>query len=256
MQLTLLPLIFFAFLAGFIDSIVGGGGLIQLPALLIFLPQYPLTTVFGTNKLVSITGTGMAAVQYSRHIAIPWRTALLTAAAAFCCSFLGARVVSLIDPQYLRPFIIVLLLVIAVYIFFKKDFGDIQTVHLNPRQQLGLGLAAGALIGFYDGFFGPGTGSFLIFAFIGLFGYNFLTATASAKVVNFATNLAAILFFLFNGSILFQIALPMMVFNILGALAGTRMAILRGNSFVRVLFLVVVCGVIFKLVWDTFGWHL
>ena len=145
---------------------------------------------------------------------------------------------------------------IAVYIFFKKDFGDIQTVHLNPRQQLGLGLAAGALIGFYDGFFGPGTGSFLIFAFIGLFGYNFLTATASAKVVNFATNLAAILFFLFNGSILFQIALPMMVFNILGALAGTRMAILRGNSFVRVLFLVVVCGVIFKLVWDTFGWHL
>jgi len=251
----MLPLFVFAFLAGLIDSIVGGGGLIQLPALLIFLPQYPLATVFGTNKLVSITGTGMAAVQYSRHIKIPWRTALLTAAAAFCCSFLGAGVVSLIDSRYLRPFIIILLLVIAVYIYFKKDFGELQTLKLTPGKQLVFGLAAGAVIGFYDGFFGPGTGTFLIFAFIGLFGYTFLTATASAKVVNFATNLAAILFFLFNGSILFQIALPMMVFNILGAFIGTRLAILKGNRFVRLLFLVVVGGVIFKLVWDTLGWH-
>ena len=253
----MLPLFVFAFLAGLIDSIVGGGGLIQLPALLIFLPQYPLATVFGTNKLVSITGTGMAAVQYSRHIKIPWRTALLTAAAAFCCSFLGAGVVSLIDSRYLRPFIIILLLVIAVYIYFKKDFGELQTLKLTPGKQLVFGLAAGAVIGFYDGFFGPGTGSFFVlaFAFIGLFGYTFLTATASAKVVNFATNLAAILFFLFNGSILFQIALPMMVFNILGAFIGTRLAILKGNRFVRLLFLVVVGGVIFKLVWDTLGWH-
>jgi len=255
MSLSMLPLFVFAFLAGLIDSIVGGGGLIQLPALLIFLPQYPLATVFGTNKLVSITGTGMAAVQYSRHIKIPWRTALLTAAAAFCCSFLGAGVVSLIDSRYLRPFIIILLLVIAVYIYFKKDFGELQTLKLTPGKQLVFGLAAGAVIGFYDGFFGPGTGTFLIFAFIGLFGYTFLTATASAKVVNFATNLAAILFFLFNGSILFQIALPMMVFNILGAFIGTRLAILKGNRFVRLLFLVVVGGVIFKLVWDTLGWH-
>jgi uncharacterized membrane protein YfcA len=256
MQLTFLPLFFFAFLAGFIDSIVGGGGLIQLPALLIFLPQYPLTTVFGTNKLVSITGTGISATQYARHIAIPWRAALLTATAAFCCSFLGASVVSLINPAFLRPFIIVLLMVIALYIFFKKDFGDVQTLHLSPRQQLFFGLAAGAVIGFYDGFFGPGTGTFLIFAFIGFLGYNFLTATASAKVVNFATNLAAILFFLFNGSILFQVALPMMIFNVLGALTGTRLAILKGNRFVRLLFLFVVCAVIFKLVWDTFGLHI
>jgi len=255
MTAAIVPLFFFAFLAGFIDSIVGGGGLIQLPALLIFLPQYPLATVFGTNKLVSITGTGMAAMQYSRHMRIPWRTALMTAAAAFCCSFAGASVVSLIDSRYLRPFIIVLLIIIAVYIFFKKDFGELQTLQLTPQKQLIFGLTAGALIGFYDGFFGPGTGTFLIFAFIGLFGYTFLTATASAKVVNFATNLAAILFFLFNGSILFQVALPMMVFNIAGALVGTRLAILKGNRFVRLLFLAVVCGVVFKLIWDTAGWH-
>jgi uncharacterized protein len=255
MTASFLPLFFFAFLAGFIDSIVGGGGLIQLPALLIFLPQYPLATVFGTNKLVSITGTGMSAVQYSRHITIPWRTALLTAAAAFCCSFLGASVVSLIDSHFLRPFIIILLLIIATYIYLKKDFGELQVMQLTPRKQLIFGLAAGAMIGFYDGFFGPGTGTFLIFAFIGLFGYTFLTATASAKVVNFSTNLAAIIFFLFNGSILFEVALPMMVFNMLGALTGTRLAILKGNRFVRLLFLVVVGGVIFKLVWDTMGWH-
>ena len=253
----MIPLFILAFLAGFIDSIVGGGGLIQLPALLIFLPQFPVATVFGTNKLVSIAGTGMATIQYSRHIKIPWRTALITAAAAFCCSFLGARVVSALNPQALRPIIIVLLIAIAFYIFTKKDFGDTAevTIQLKRAQQIGLGLTAGAVIGFYDGFLGPGTGSFLIFAFITLFGYDFISASASAKVVNFATNLAALIFFFLNGNILFQIALPMAIFNIIGALVGTRLAILKGSRFIRVLFLLVVAGVILKLVSDTLGWH-
>jgi uncharacterized protein len=249
----MLILFVIAFLAGFIDSIVGGGGLIQLPALLIFLPQFPVATVFGTNKLVSITGTGTATIQYSRQIKIPWKTALLTALSAFGCSILGARTVSIINPSILRPLIIILLLVIAVYMFTKKDLGNIQSIRLSASQQIIYGLIAGAAIGFYDGFFGPGTGSFLIFAFILLFGFDFIVASASAKVVNFATNLAALIFFALNGNILYHIALPMAVFNVLGAIAGTRLAILKGSRFVRILFLFVVFGVITKLIWDTFS---
>ncbi|MCE1253500.1 MAG: TSUP family transporter [Anaerolineae bacterium] len=256
MDPSLIILFVIAFMAGFVDSIVGGGGLIQLPALLIFLPHYPVATVFGTNKLVSITGTGTATLQYSRHVKIPWKSALITAASAFIFSMLGARTVSLINPQILRPLIIILLVVMAAYIFFQKDLGSINSISLNPHQQIIFSLLAGALIGFYDGFFGPGTGSFLIFAFIAFLGYNFIVASASAKIVNFATNLAALIFFAFNGNILFHIALPMAVFNILGALAGTRMAILKGNRFVRILFLIVVAGVIIKLILDTVGFSL
>ena len=253
MDLSLIPLLFFAFLAGFIDSIVGGGGLVQLPALILFLPQYPIVTLLGTNKMVSITGTAMAMFQYARHIQVPWRTSLFTAAAAFCFSLLGARVVSLLNPQFLRPVIIVLLIMIAVYIFIKKDFGQTGALRLSKPQQTAFGLLAGAAIGFYDGFLGPGTGSFLIFAFIGLFGFQFITASAAAKVVNFATNLAAVLYFLINGYVLFQVALPMMVCNILGSLVGTRLAILRGNRFIRLFFQVVVVAVIVKLAWDFFA---
>jgi uncharacterized protein len=253
MNLSQLPLLFFAFLAGFIDSIVGGGGLIQLPALMLFLPQFPIVTILGTNKLISITGTGMAMSQYSRHVKIPWKTALITAGAAFCFSLLGARVVSLLNPQFLRPVIIVLLILIAAYIFLKKDFGETGSLKLGPSQQVVFGLLAGAAIGFYDGFLGPGTGSFLIFVFIGLFGLQFINASAASKVVNFATNLAAVLYFVFNGYILYQIALPMMVCNILGAVVGTRLAILKGNRFIRILFQVVVCAVIVKLAWDFFA---
>jgi uncharacterized membrane protein YfcA len=249
----MLILFIMAFLAGFIDSIVGGGGLIQTPALLIFLPHFPLATVFGTNKLVSITGTSAATIQYSRHIDIPWKAALLTAASAFVCSFLGARAVSIINPNILRPIIIILLVIIAVYIFTKKDFGSIQAIHLTSNQQVASGLVAGAVIGFYDGFFGPGTGTFLIFAFITLFGFNFIVSSASAKVVNIATNLAALIFFALNGNILYHIAIPMAAFNVLGAVVGSRLAILKGSRFIRVLFLLVVFAVISKLVWDTFS---
>jgi uncharacterized membrane protein YfcA len=253
MELSQLPLLLFAFLAGFVDSVVGGGGLIQLPALLIFLPQYPIASVFGTNKLVSITGTSIATIQYARKIKIPWKTVLITAGTAFCSSYLGARVVSLINPQLLRPFIIIMLIGIAIYIFIKKDFGSVQEAAEIPNKPFWWGIVIGGVLGFYDGFFGPGAGSFMIFAFIILLGFNFLTASGSSKVVNFSTNLAALLFFLFNGNVLFHIALPMIAFNMSGAFLGSRLALLRGNRFVRILFLVVVCGIISKLVWDTFG---
>ncbi len=251
MSIEQLPLLLFAFLAGFVDSVVGGGGLIQLPALLIFLPQYPVATVFGTNKLVSICGTGIAALQYAHRIPIPWKPVLITAGTAFCFSFLGARVVSNLDTGFIRPLVVVLLIGIALYIFIKKDYGSLQETTYIPDRPKWWSVLIGIALGFYDGFFGPGMGTFLIFAFILLLGFSFLMASASAKVVNFSTNLAAILFFVSSGNILFQIAIPMAFFNVMGAILGSRLALLRGNRFVRIMFLIVATGFILKLVWDT-----
>lgn len=248
---TLLPLCSFAFLAGFMDSMVGGGGLIQLPALLILLPYAPLATVFGTNKLVSIAGTSVAARQYARHVKLDWPTLLPAAGAAFVCSGLGARAVSLVQTDLLRPAILVLLVAVAVYVFSKKDFGAVHAPKLSPGVRRWAGIGVGGVLGFYDGFFGPGTGSFLIFTFIGVFGLNFLSASASSKVVNAATNLAAVLLFGLTGHILYGLALPMAACNIGGSVLGTRLAVAKGSRFVRVLFLVVLSGIILRFAYDT-----
>ena len=250
MLTPVLPLCGFAFLAGFMDSMVGGGGLIQLPALLILLPGAAVPTVLGTNKLVSIAGTSVAASQYARHVRLDWPMLGPAAGAAFICSGLGARAVSAVHTNLLRPAILVLLIAVAVYVFAKKDFGAIHAPKLSPALRRWGGVGIGCVLGFYDGFFGPGTGSFLIFTFIGVFGFNFLTASASSKVVNAATNLAAVLFFGFTGHLLYALALPMAACNIGGSLVGTRLAVAKGSRFVRVLFLVVLSGIIVRFAWD------
>ncbi|HEY6169533.1 MAG TPA: TSUP family transporter [Verrucomicrobiae bacterium] len=237
----------FAFLAGFVDSVVGGGGLIQLPALLLFLPKElanDLPTVWGTNKLASICGTSIAVVQYSRRIRINWHSILPAAVAAFVFAFLGSLVVSHVNPALLRPIILALLVAVALYTFLRKDFGDLHAPAFTAHKERSLGILVGIVLGFYDGFFGPGMGSFLIFTFIGLFGFDFLSASASAKVINFATNLASVLLFAATGHVLYHYALPMAACQIAGSIAGTHVAINRGNRFVRVLFLVVVSALI------------
>ncbi len=249
---VLLLLCLFAFLAGFIDSIVGGGGLILLPALLILRPDLELATALGTNKGAAFLGTLTSTIQYSRTVGIPWRVMLPAAVTGFFFAALGAFTVTRIENDFLQPFIIVLLVVVAIYTFFKKDFGSLHAPRVNEAKQRLIAVAAGAIIGFYDGFFGPGTGSFLIFIFIGLVGFSFLAASASAKVINFAANLAAFFLFAATGHIAYSLALPMAVCNILGSFLGSRLAVLRGSSFVRVLFLVVVTGVIARLSYDTF----
>ena len=249
--MTLMLLCAAAFLAGFVDSVVGGGGLVQLPALLLLLPGADVVTLLGTNKLASLVGTSAAAAQYARHVRVDWRVILPAALAAFAASFSGARAVSVLHPTLLRPLILFLLVVVALWVFARKDFGATHAPRLNHRQQLAGGLAVGAALGFYDGFFGPGTGSFLLFAFVGLFGWSFLSASASAKAVNAATNLSAVLYFGATGHILYGVGLPMAVCNILGAFCGTRLAVLKGNGFVRLFFLGVVGAIILKLGWDT-----
>lgn len=239
----------FAAVAGFIDAVVGGGGLIQIPALFLFLPA-PLAAlvpaVLATNKMSSICGTGIAVVEYGRRVPIHWRSVLPAGGAALVFSFLGARTVTLLRVDFLRGLVLVLLILVALYTFWRKDFGHLHAPKLRLGVERILAVTTGMTIGFYDGFFGPGTGSFLIFVFIGLFGFDFLSASANAKVINLATNLSAVAYFAVSGHILWQYALPMAACNMLGALLGVRLAVLKGNRFVRGLFLAIVTVMILR----------
>jgi uncharacterized membrane protein YfcA len=240
-----------ALLAGFIDAVAGGGGLVQVPALFAALPAEAPATIFGTNKGSSIFGTANAAWRYSRRIALPWEIALPAALAAFCCSFLGAATVAWLPREVVRPLVLVLLVAVVVYTVLKPDFGDRPVRRVSAEYARPLALTVGAVLGFYDGFFGPGAGSFMIFAFVGLFGMDFLRASSAAKVVNLATNAAALAFFVPTGHMLWATALTMAVFNVAGALVGARLAIKHGSGFVRWVFLMVSTVLIGKFGYDT-----
>ncbi|MEQ6290153.1 sulfite exporter TauE/SafE family protein [Vogesella sp. GCM10023246] len=249
-MLTLGFLCLFAFLAGLIDAAVGGGGLIQIPALLNALPQVSVATLFGTNKMSSAVGTVFAARSYLQRVRLPWQLVLPAAAAAFVMSFAGAAAVSLIPASVMRPLVLVLLIGMAIYTLHKKDLGKLHKPVTIGRREMLVGLAIGGGIGFYDGLFGPGTGSFLMFLFVRFFAFDFLHASAAAKVVNLATNVAALCFFIPSGNVLFAFALPMAVCNVAGALTGSWLAMRKGAGFVRGLFLVLVTVLICKLAWD------
>ena len=254
--LTIVGLGFFAFLAGFIDAIVGGGGLIQLPAMLLLLPGVPVPTVFGTSKVAGLSGTAVALHRYlsgPEKLAIRWRTVALTALVAGGFALLGARAVSHLHKEAVRPLVLGLLVLMAIYTAWRKDFGSLHAPRLRGGREVLVGVVLGASIGFYDGFFGPGTGSLLLFAFVGLFGYDFIAASASAKLVNVATNVVSLAYFASTGQVLYRVALPMAACNMLGSTLGARMAQRHGTGFVRVLFLGVVSAFILKLGWDTFG---
>lgn len=242
-----------AFLAGFIDSVVGGGGLIQLPAMLILFPNWPIATALGTNKFASLFGTTMAVQRYSRHVQFDWPTVLPASTVAFVFSFLGSRTVALLNTAFLKPIVLVLLILVAIYVFLVKDLGIIHAPKHPPKKAQLLGILVGGGLGFYDGFFGPGTGSFLIFLFVGVFGFDFLAASASAKVINLATNLASFIYFGWTGHILYAYAIPMAACSVLGATIGARLAIAKGSRFVRIFFLVVVAALIGKLAQSIFA---
>ncbi len=249
-MLHLSLLCIFAFCAGMIDAVVGGGGLIQIPALINVLPGTQNATIFGTNKFSSVWGTSVAARTYVGKVHIPWKFVLPAAIGAFAMSFLGAATVPYIPQGVLRPMVLCLVVVMAIFIFKRKDFGAIQRpIEIGTRERA-LSVLIGGAIGFYDGLFGPGTGSFLIFLFIHYLALDFLQASASAKFVNLATNLAALVYFVPTGSVLYEIAIPMAVFNMLGAYTGTRMAMKRGTAFIRGLFLFLLVILTLKLAYD------
>lgn len=245
----LLFLGFAAFLAGFVDAVVGGGGLVQIPALFTAFPASLPATLFGTNKLASIVGTSSAAIQYARRVAIPWRVALPAAGSALVGAWFGARAVAYLSPAVLKPVILLLLILVAIYTFVRKDFGTGATA-VEPQHSVPPALLIGASVGFYDGFFGPGTGSFLIFLFVRFLAMDFLRASVTAKIVNVATNFAALAFFTTHVAILWQAAGVMACSNLAGAIVGSRLALRHGAGFVRKMFLGVVAALIGKMLFD------
>jgi uncharacterized membrane protein YfcA len=241
-----------AFLAGLVDAVVGGGGLIQVPALFSVMHSAPAASLLGTNKLAGVFGTGSAALHYSRRVAVAWSTAAPAAITAFIMSFIGAYTVTRIPGDFVRKLLPFVLVAVALYTFRKKDLGSVHAPAHDGMKETLLALGLGGCIGFYDGFFGPGTGSFLIFLFVRFFGFDFLSASAAAKIVNVACNLSALLVFGYGGHLIWQLGLMMAVFQIIGSMLGSRLAIKHGSAFVRKLFLIVVGILILKTGYDAF----
>lgn len=246
----ILALGFAALFAGFVDAVVGGGGLVQIPALFSAFPGHPPAVLLATNKVSSIVGTSSAAWQYARRVRIPWSIALPGAVAAFVGSWLGAKAVVYLPPELMRPFVLGLLLVVAAYTFVRKDLGTGVTQHEHGRREIAVTVAIASGVGFYDGLFGPGTGSFLIFLFVRFVALDFLHASATAKIVNVATNLGALAYFSASVEVLWILGSTMAMCNLVGAIIGSRVALRHGSGFVRYVFLGVVTVLILKMSYD------
>lgn len=241
-----------AFLAGFMDAIVGGGGLLQMPTLLVLFPQLPFASIVGTIKISSISGTSFAAYKYAKEVVFDWKFLLMMVAAAFAGAMLGSYSITFIDNKTIKPIVLFVLIAVAIYTYTNKSFGIQQEKEISKFTQLFVGLFFGFIIGFYDGLIGPGTGTFFILVFIAFLGKDFLHASANAKVLNVATNFASLLYLGSTGHIVFKYAIPMACFNVLGSFFGTRLALLKGNAFVRIFFLVVVFATILRFAYDIF----
>ncbi len=239
-------------LAGFVDSIVGGGGLILVPALFAVFPSTHPATLFGVNKGAAVWGTAVATLQYARRVDLRWAALLPAAAAGFAGSLAGAWLVTIMAAGFLRKALPFVLLAVLLYTLAKKDLGRHHTPRFSGRAEMLAASSIGLVLGFYDGFFGPGTGSFFVFLFVRWLGYDFLNASASAKLLNTATNLAALALFAWKGHVWWHFALTMAVANVLGSLLGTRLALKHGAGFVRLVFLVVVSALILKTGFDAF----
>jgi uncharacterized membrane protein YfcA len=242
-----------AFGAGVVDAMAGGGGLIQLPALFAAYPATPQATLLGTGKLAGLAGTTSAAARYLRHVRLDRSLVIAAAAAAFVAAIGGAWIATQVPPSRFRAMVPLLLAAVLVHTLLHRDFGRDHRPRRNGRHGHVLAAFGAGAIGLYDGFFGPGTGSFLMFLFVRVFGMDFLHAAASAKIVNAAANLAAILLFGLTGEVFWLLGLAMATCNVAGALVGTHLAIRHGSGFVRVVFIVVVGCLIAKTAWDAFA---
>lgn len=239
-------------LAGFVDSIVGGGGLILVPALFAAFPTAHPATLFGTNKGASVWGTAFATWQFSRRVEMRWAALLPAAGAGFVAAFAGSWLVTVVSPDFLRKLLPLILLAVLVYTVLRKELGRAHAPRFAGTTEAYIAAGIGAVIGFYDGFFGPGTGSFLVFLFVRLLGYDFLSASASAKLINTATNVASLILFVAKGHIWWHFVAAMALANVVGSLLGTRLALRHGTGFVRGVFIVVVSALILKTGYDAF----
>jgi uncharacterized protein len=242
-----------ALAAGFVDAVVGGGGLIQLPALLLGMPNASTIQVLATNKVAAISGTSVSAATYYRRIRPDPRTFVPLMALAFVGSAAGAAVASQIPREAFEPIVLVALVVVGGYVLLKPELGEQTALRFEGHRHLIAAMATGLAVGFYDGALGPGTGSFFVITLVGLMGYSFLEASAKAKLANLATNLAAILVLAPQGAVVWRVAVVMAVCNIVGGYVGARTAVSRGARFVRVFFILVVSAFVVTLGGDVFG---
>ena len=248
---TLLLLILAALLAGFVDAIVGGGGLITVPALLLGLPAgTPLPTLLGTNKAVAVTGATMAAGKFLRSGALAWREMVGPVLASGIGAACGVWLTYRVHATFLRPLMLGLLLVMLLFTLLKPELGQLHAPRFGLHHQRGLAALIALTLGFYDGFFGPGTGSLLIFLFVAVLGFDFLRASALAKSVNWASNITAMSLFVRQGSWLPTVALGMAVANGIGGYLGAHVALSQGSRWVRGVFIAVVSALILRLGWQ------
>ncbi len=240
--------------AGWVDAVVGGGGLILLPAILLVAPQLAPQAALATNKMTAVFGTFAAVVTFSRRIALDWRLLVPAGALAAVASAAGAAAVSLIDRELFIPIIMVVLIAVAALVTARPTIGSAAGSHApSKRKTLTVVFLAAGGFGFYDGILGPGTGTFFIIAFATLLGTEFVRSAAMAKVLNLGSNLGALAFFAVTGHVLWQLGAAMAVCNVIGAVSGSRTALARGSGFVRVVLLVVVFGMVIRLGWQQFG---
>jgi uncharacterized membrane protein YfcA len=241
-----------AFTAGFIDAIVGGGGLIQTPMGLILLPNLPVSTVIGTLKVPAFSGTSFAAYQYLKKVDMNWKLLSIMMLLAFPSAFLGSTLLTYVSNDFMKPLLLVVLSFLVFYTYAKKNFGQHIEKNHPPRTQIFNAIGISFIVGLYDGFIGPGTGSFLVVAFIAIMGFDFLQASANAKMVNLSTNFGSICLFILKGKIIWAVAIPMAFSNALGGWLGAKLAINKGNSFIRIFFLIVVIGTLIRFGYDVF----
>lgn len=252
--LPLTTLLTAAALAGWVDAVVGGGGLLLLPALLVAAPGIPVATALGTNKLAAIAGTTTAAATYARHTRIDWPITGPAATLAVLCSATGALLATAVPPNAYRPAVLVVLLAVAIFIATRPQLGLTAQPHRRTPTRIAAAITTtGAAIALYDGLIGPGTGTFLVIAFTLLIGTDFLHSSAMAKVINAGTNLGALAVFALTGHVWWLLGLAMAACNIAGATLGARMALRRGATFVRAVLLTVVLALLAKLGYDQ--WH-
>ncbi len=251
--LTLLLLTGAAFLAGFVDAVVGGGGLITIPALLLGLPGQAWPVISGTNKFVACTGTTLAASQFVRARILTWRDLVGPVLSAMGGASLGVATAYYVSGRfdaYMRPTMIVVMVLMLAWTLLKPDLGQVHAPRYGRTHQRQLAMGIAFLVGYYDGLFGPGTGSILIFLFVAVLGFDFLRASALAKSVNWASNIASLVLFLSRGSWVPVVALTMALGNGLGGYLGARTALSKGSGWVRAVFILVVSALILKLGWD------
>jgi uncharacterized membrane protein YfcA len=239
--------------AGWVDAVVGGGGLIQIPALLLGFPHVAPVQILATNKVSSICGTSVSAGTYYRRVKPDLKTAIPLALLAFAGALVGASLVSHISRAAFNPIILVVLIAVGTYTLFKPTLGALTDLRFSGHRHVLAATGVGFVIGIYDGALGPGTGSFLVFALVSLLGYAFLQASAKAKIANVATNLAALVIFIPEGAVMWKVGLLMGLGNLAGGYVGARTAVAQGARFIRIVLVIVLSAFIVKIGLDVIG---